>query len=156
MDKNYLSSLVEQRLSTRKIAKVTGKSQTSIRYWIKKFGLKTCPTLLHNCNCGENRPERFYQRNKNKCKSCINKEKNDRLKENRVKAVNILGSKCIHCGYNKYTCSLDIHHMDPSKKDPNFKSHRGWSEKRLRKELERCVLLCRNCHSAVHNNEIKL
>lgn len=41
MDKEYLESLVEQGLSTRDIAKKENKSKPSVRYWLKKFGLKT-------------------------------------------------------------------------------------------------------------------
>ena len=41
MDKELLESLIEQHLSTYEIALKTEKSQTSIRYWLKKYDLKT-------------------------------------------------------------------------------------------------------------------
>jgi hypothetical protein len=33
---------------------------------------------------------------------------------------------------------------------------RSWSEKRLREEIKKCVLLCKCCHAAVHVGEISL
>ena len=59
MDKNILIELVEQNLSTYSIAKTLNLSQTNIRYWLKKYDLKTqclkkerlclfCNTILKN------------------------------------------------------------------------------------------------------------
>ena len=41
MNKTELEQYIEQDFSTRLIAKATGKSQTTIKYWLKKFNLKT-------------------------------------------------------------------------------------------------------------------
>lgn len=43
MDRELLENLIEKNLSTREISKETGKSQTTIRHWLKKFDLKTNP-----------------------------------------------------------------------------------------------------------------
>lgn len=53
-------------------------------------------------------------------------------------------------------CALDFHHIDMTKKDPHFCNCRGWSKERLLTELLGCVLLCKNCHAAVHKGEIQL
>lgn len=45
MDEKTLDSLVERRLSTRGIASELGIGQTTVRYWLKKYGLKTSPSL---------------------------------------------------------------------------------------------------------------
>ena len=88
------------------------------------------------------------------CKKCRNEYNKKQLKNNHVRAIQYLGGKCAHCGYDKYICALDIHHIDPSKKDKMFAHHAFWSWKRLKKELENCILLCSNCHRAFHSGLI--
>ena len=74
-----------------------------------------------------------------------------RRKEIRMKAINHLGGKCIKCGYDKYPEVLEFHHKDPSQKEFNVsrKGHcRSWE--RVKKEIEKCDLLCANCHREIH------
>lgn len=40
MDREYLVSLIEEGLSTYKIAERVGKCQTTVRYWIRKYNLE--------------------------------------------------------------------------------------------------------------------
>ena len=63
---------------------------------------------------------------------------------------------CMVCCYEKYTGSLDIHHLDPKIKYKNFSCMRGWCKERILAEIEKCVLLCRNCHAEVHAGLIDL
>lgn len=106
----------------------------------------------HKCYiCGEENPDKFYGNKTKTCGKCHNKQNIEKGKENKRFAIEYLGGKCICCGFNKYPCSLDIHHKNPSEKDANFGSYKGWSRERLIKELDKCVLLCSNCHNAYHN-----
>jgi very-short-patch-repair endonuclease len=41
MERELLENLIEKNLSTREISKETGKSQTTVIHWLKKFDLKT-------------------------------------------------------------------------------------------------------------------
>ena len=84
----------------------------------------------------------------------LDKKKDKKTK--RQKAIDYLGGKCIICGYNKYYGSIDLHHLDPSKKDSNFSSLRGWSWKKIKKEIINCVPLCKTCHGEVHGGIIKI
>jgi hypothetical protein len=58
--------------------------------------------------------------------------------------------KC-KCGENDIAC-LVFHHKDPSKKEINIGEaiNRGWSIKRLTKELMKCEVMCSNCHRKLH------
>jgi hypothetical protein len=159
MNKSVLEDLVRNKKSTREIAKELGLGQTTIRYWLKKYSLETTPEKPHKCGkCGETDPNKFYGRKKKICGKCHNQENIRRGKEKIQRAIEYLGGKCINpnCPGWKYNCSLDLHHKDPNEKDPNFASKRGWRWEKLRKELDRCVLLCKNCHSALHQGEWKL
>lgn len=66
-------------------------------------------------------------------------------------AVDYKGGKCIRCGYNKYIGALEFHHVDPTQKDFSLgaKGHCNSWEK-VKKELDKCILVCSNCHSEIH------
>ena len=69
-------------------------------------------------------------------------------KENKVKALALLGSKCKSCGFDN-PIALDFHHRDPSQKD--FKvSAMTWSWARIEAEVNKCDLLCAVCHRLAH------
>lgn len=73
-----------------------------------------------------------------------------RRKELRERAVQHLGGKCQICGYNKCSAAFDFHHVDPLGKDFNISAGlTSWE--RILPELEKCVLLCSNCHREVHD-----
>lgn len=59
---------------------------------------------------------------------------------------------CSNCPENHPWC-LDFHHTDPTKKDINvhYASNHGWSIDRLKIELEKCIVLCANCHRKEHH-----
>jgi hypothetical protein len=63
--------------------------------------------------------------------------------------VRYKGGKCQLCGYNKCLRALDFHHADPKEKDFQFGANHNFSWERLRQELDKCILVCRNCHSEV-------
>jgi hypothetical protein len=162
MEKSIIQDLVSSGFSTREIAEKISLSQTATRYWLKKFQLKTNPKnhkrdIPHRCYlCGETNPEKFYGNKKRACGKCHNAYTKKIGQEKRRKAVECLGGKCIYCSFDKWICSLQIHHLDPSTKDHDFMHIRSWSWKRIEKEIEGCVLLCSNCHAAVHAGEIEL
>ncbi len=68
----------------------------------------------------------------------------------KLKAVEYLGGKCVKCGYDKCVAALHFHHKD--KKDKEFKISdgliRAWNL--VVKELDKCELVCANCHAEEH------
>lgn len=93
--------------------------------------------LFENCNIStywrntKNEYEKIHDRNIN-----IMKE----LKTN----------GCAICGYDEYYGSLDFHHVNP--KDKNFQISLGNLHRNdTNNELNKCILLCKNCHCAIHN-----
>lgn len=58
------------------------------------------------------------------------------------------------CGESHVAC-LDFHHIDVKKKDISIASTIGcgWSKDRLIKELEKCIVICSNCHRKLHFGE---
>lgn len=80
-----------------------------------------------------------------------------RLKE---RAVYVLGDKCQCCGYNQCITALEFHHLDPNEKETNFgdNANRSWATTNA--EIQKCILVCANCHREIHaglidNNELQ-
>lgn len=130
-------------------------SPSNVRYWLKKHGIKTDYFKSHSCGCGETDPTKFYGHKKNICGSCHSKYTLRKGQEKRKYAIDMLGGKCKECGYSRHLGSLDIHHLDPSMKDENFSSMRGWSQVKILEEIKNCVLLCKNCHAEVHGGFVE-
>ena len=161
MEKAVLEPLVQQGLGLRVIARTLDTSPTNARYWILKHGLQlkqkpfgpdyVHPQTPHRCGrCGETNPARFYGHKRKLCGACHNAYNIKQGQERRLRAIKELGGKCQACGFDRYPCSLDLHHRDSKAKAPNFRSMRGWSWERILVELQKCILLCKNCHAAHH------
>lgn len=85
-------------------------------------------------------------------KAYLIKQVSQRRNDLRIKVVEVLGGRCILCGYNRCTDALCANHIDPSQKEFGI-SYKGMcrSWKRVLSELKKCVLLCSNCHTEVHD-----
>jgi hypothetical protein len=69
----------------------------------------------------------------------------------KIFAVEQFGRKCQRCGYDKCINALQFHHVDPSKKnyEPAYLiMRRSWDV--AFKELQKCILVCANCHAEIH------
>lgn len=87
-----------------------------------------------------------------RCKKCAVESVTKRRQKLKEKAILYKGGKCEKCGYNKCNAALDFHHLDPKEKDFALSSKgitRGWE--RVKNELDKCVLLCANCHREIHH-----
>jgi 5-methylcytosine-specific restriction endonuclease McrA len=68
----------------------------------------------------------------------------------KAKAVEHKGGECTRCGYSKSLTALQFHHTDPSTKEFRVGSGNTVAWDKLVVELEKCELLCANCHAEVH------
>lgn len=67
------------------------------------------------------------------------------------------GGKCQICGYSRCVKALDFHHIDETTKEFGMSSHgltRSWEK--IKKEIDKCVLVCANCHREIHAGIIQL
>jgi len=46
--------------------------------------------------------------------------------------------------------ALEFHHLDPKEKEIKISDNTTHTWEKLVKELDKCVLLCSNCHVEVH------
>ena len=130
-------------------------------------GLKVC-----SC-CKEKKTiQEFYKNNTEAdgyhhyCKTCTlkinSKYRNTLLGKQKHYKANLLNRQrnykllkqlksngCAICGYNKCTKALDFHHVIP--KDKKFYIVADSMQREdLIEELNKCILLCSNCHREIH------
>lgn len=96
----------------------------------------------------------YRQRNKEKLSAQGLINLRIRRKNNKEKAVAYFGNVCKHCKLEtSHLCVYDFHHLDMSEKeaDPGSLLHYSWD--RIKKELDKCIMLCANCHRIEHEKD---
>lgn len=146
MNKELLEKLLSEGKTIRHISYEVGKSYTSVRHWIKKYNISL------NRKRG---PRNKSGLDKSKLSTLCQKS---RARKRKIQFVKELGGKCSCCGYNKNWGALDFHHVDPKTKliQLNSNSLGHFTEKVLREELKKCILLCSNCHREHHHTDKSL
>jgi hypothetical protein len=112
-------------------------------------------------SCQEEKEETFFyksgKKTQSKCKSCFNKYCADRWKQKKKDMVEYKGGLCLDCGVESTDANyviFDFHHLDPNEKDADWKKIRQMSKIKQKLELDKCVLLCSNCHRLRHSTLI--
>lgn len=80
-----------------------------------------------------------------------------RRKKLKQMAVEYLGGQCVLCRYSKLHDALEFHHVDATKKDFGLAKRgltRSWEK--IKQELDKCVLVCANCHREIHAGIVQL
>lgn len=90
------------------------------------------------------------------CKECILERSVKTQRKNKEKMVQYKGGKCLICGYDKYLGAIDFHHLDPSKKDREQSNFKNLTLASAKEELDKCVAVCRNCHSEIHGGVVNV
>ena len=75
----------------------------------------------------------------------------------KIYAIEFYGGKCKTCGYDKCINALEFHHRDKllKKERPSYIIMR-WKWDRVKEELDKCDLLCSNCHKEIEYKEIDI
>ena len=74
-----------------------------------------------------------------------------------LKAIEYKGGCCSICGYSKCVAALEFHHTDAAQKEFGISSKgytRSWDK--VKNELDKCILVCSNCHREIHEELQKL
>lgn len=69
----------------------------------------------------------------------------------KLKAIAYKGGSCVSCGYNEHPAALQFHHKDPVQKDASWSKLRLRSWDKITYELDKCDLVCANCHFIIHS-----
>jgi transposase len=163
MTKNSLVKLVDENLSIRKIAEKKRCSPSTIRYWLKKYGLKTHPyknlkkekCLVCKKRLTEQKIKFCSKKCKNKYYSSYDIEGQIRYQwekgiKRKLKLIEIMGGECEKCGYKKNISALVFHHKNDKKIKLDLRSLSNRSWRISLEEAKKCKLLCANCHMELH------
>lgn len=98
-----------------------------------------------------NQSNRGNPKKKPEAKENYRNRQNKRRRAVKLRCVEYLGGKCIACGYDSCYAALEFHHKDPVQKtmpmDAANLCRYKWEQ--LTEELDKCALLCANCHREV-------
>ena len=160
VDRRMLAELVDEGLSIRAIAERLDLSYTTVRHWLRAYGLQTRrlpksagPSGAGSvvAKCPRHGETRFIRRRDTggwRCARCRMEAVIRRRQRVKVILVREAGGRCSLCGYDRYVGALAFHHLDPAEKRFGI-SRLGTSLGRARAEAQKCVLLCANCHAEV-------
>lgn len=134
----------------------------------RKYCLECSPWGQHNTKQLHNGPGSIYparSKEYNHEKYLQNKDKLNADSKKRLRAINdkrrldliqLKGGACQKCGYNKCRAALELHHRDKTEKLFNLSGSkfrfRPWDEILI--ELDKCDLMCANCHRESHHNNV--
>ena len=87
------------------------------------------------------------------CGQCRHENAKVRTAQKKLRGIIYKGGKCTACGYDdlEHPEVFDFHHLDPlvKERDPCKAFRCSWET--AKKEIDRCVLLCANCHRIAHS-----
>jgi transposase len=166
IERAELEALVADGASLRAIAAELGTSYTTVRHWLRRYGLATprgrrlaasepargagaaeavleCPH--HGATAHIRRATGGFR-----CLACRSEAVSRRRRAVKDTLVAEAGGACALCGYNRYPGALQFHHRDRAAKSFALAGAGiARSLDRSRAEAAKCVLLCANCHAEV-------
>ena len=113
--------------------------------------------------CGKEKPITEYHKNgfdskgnqkyRGYCKTCANNLEKERYRKKKT-FLDSFKHKCEKCG-DERPYVLDFHHRDKADKDFTIGKLKKGSSEVLKSEIDKCVVLCSNCHREFHYLERK-
>jgi transposase len=166
LTREQLAPLVAEGMTIAKIAETVDRSKATVRHWLRKYGLDTSaksrrerrraarttrlPTIIDRCERHETTEHYLDHAGFYRCKRCRAERVIRRRRRVKQILVSEWGGCCALCGYDRYFGALEFHHLDPAEKRFGL-SVRGLARSlaALRREAQKCILLCSNCHAEV-------
>jgi hypothetical protein len=112
--------------------------------------IRRCP------RCGQEKAIQAYYRRRNGmgtlvyCKTCTKAQTIERQQRLKLEAVAYKGMRCTTCSYSICIGAMEFHHRDASAKDFSLSHNSAAKLEDIRAELDKCDLLCANCHREEH------
>jgi excisionase family DNA binding protein len=172
IDLATLETLVGEGLSTREIAERVGLSQSTVRHWLRKHGLRTHRARRDHSHgsrgvdpdrkvmeCRRHGSTEFWLEGRGiyRCLRCRSEAVARRRRRIKQILVAEAGGRCGMCGYDRYVGALQFHHRAGEVKEFGL-GDRGLTRSldAVRAEAAKRVLLCANCHSEVEAGIVRV
>lgn len=169
LGRDQLEQMVASGASIAEIAARVGRSKTTVRHWLRQYGLKTknapgrritpeveaaksAGLAATQIACPRHGETDFVLdgRGYYRCRRC--RARSVARRRRRVKEILVeeAGGACRLCGYDRSMRALHFHHLDPSSKRIEINARgTGIAIEKLRAEAKKCILLCANCHAEI-------
>jgi len=163
--RDELERLLARGMSMRQIAEELGLSLSTVRHWMRKYGLTSLRsrrlTETATARAGDRAPLRLkcarhghteyrWFGSGYRCVRCGSEAVARRRRRVKQILIDEAGGKCCLCGYDRFPGALHFHHLNRSTKA--FHLSLGGATRsiaRARAEAAKCILLCANCHAEV-------
>lgn len=175
IDRQQLERFVVAGATIAEIAAEVELSRTTVRYWLKRYGLRTTNNrgrraletraakqageLIVSRRCERHGETQFRLEGRGyyRCMRCRCEAVAKRRRTVKEILVREAGGRCCVCGYDRWRGALECHHLNPTEKRLEINA-KGISLalSTLRSEAEKCALLCANCHAEVEGGVITL
>lgn len=176
MNNKQIIELIDQGLTISELIEKTNKSKSTLYLFAKTHNLKIRKAgkivdkaidkkekICIICSIQKPTTE-FYKQIKKEdggtweyydpaCKPCRLIQSAQRRKNIKIQALEYLGWMCNTCKLvdKDYPQIYDFHHTDPSQKDFAI-SNSAKTFENIKSELDKCIVLCANCHRKEHTN----
>jgi hypothetical protein len=161
-----LEALINKGLTLEAIASALDRSVSTVRHWIGRHDLPRPKTIrdeqrlralaegkmTFTSDCKHHGSTTWVIENsgRTRCRRCRMQRVTEWRRRSKSKLVAWAGGRCIRCGYNRCLAALQFHHRDrKTKKFQLSNSGVPRSFEQLKREAEKCDLLCANCHAEV-------
>jgi transposase len=166
IDRAELEALVALGMPIRAMAEQLGVSYTTVRHWLKRYGLSTprarrlaetaaaraadVESALATCPRHGLTSFGRAARGQYRCLKCRSEAVVARRRRVKARLVEVAGGRCALCGYDRSAAALQFHHVDPANKAFSI-AGRGVTRalSTALAEARKCVLLCATCHAEV-------
>ena len=159
VDRETLAGLVGSGVSTREIATRLGLSQSTVRHWLRKYGLRT-----HRARAMNSRGVRGVHADR-QVMTCPRHGRTEfwpeavarRRRKLKAMLVEEAGGRCSLCGYDRFVGALQFHLRNGATKAFDLASlGLTRSLEAVRGEAAKCVLLRANCHAEVEGGIVRI
>jgi DNA-binding transcriptional MerR regulator len=175
LKRERLEALVEERLSVREMAEKLDVSASTVRHWLKRYGLPTdgayrrrqrriaearlagVRSVMMDCRHHGRTEFVILRSGEARCRKCRADAVARRRRKVKQMLVDEHGGKCQLCGFDRHVAALEFHHRDPEQKSFGL-ARRGVTRaiEKVREEAAKCILLCSNCHALVEVGAVTL
>ena len=177
LSRELLEDLVARDMTLAEIAQELDRSVSSVRHWLRKYGIATRGrrgprpmisrerieeavkagrrTLEGTCRTHGAAIFVIEPSGKARCRLCRMERVSARRRTVKRTLVEEAGGRCVRCGYDRFVGALQFHHRDAKGKRFGLAQKGATiSIDRLRAEARKCDLLCANCHAEVEHGGV--
>jgi hypothetical protein len=142
IEKEAIEKALEKHWNIGPAAKELGIGYSTLRKYIKHYGID------HNSRAKRPGEPKFDKKAYDIAKVTRTRRKR------KLEALEYRGGmKCSRCGFDEpIPDCYAFHHRDPTQKDPRWNKMKtnNWSFERIKDELDKCDVVCHNCHAIIH------